>query len=149
MLATMRCCRWSAVDGRPAFRGAGVGFGISANPRPEVQADIIRNLIPGSRVGLDPSGNVIVEIGPDNERGVEPGKYVVNEPGASAQDIFDILVPLVQFTPAGRVAGRVAGGWRAFPRGVQRDGVGPTRRPQCSVMTSWPRSRRLCHMCAT
>lgn len=122
----------------------GAGVGISANPRPEVQADIIRNLIPGSKVTLDEYGNVIVDLSEEaalalaerraeaagnppavsfmgipadivqQETGpeptadafrIEPGRYVVNEPGASVQDIFDVLVPIAEFTPAVRAGG--------------------------------------------
>lgn len=67
------------------------------------QIDIVKKVIPGATVEPDEKGNMIV-VTPDGD------KAVLNKPGFSFQDFYNLMGTLNLYSPAGKVPGMVGKG---------------------------------------
>ena len=77
----------------PAFKAS---LGLLATGNEDNEKKIIKSNIPSATFSEDSAGNTIVNL--------PSGKYALNKPGLSGQDIAKGIVNLAAFTPAGRSA---------------------------------------------
>lgn len=96
------------VSGLPATSQAATAAGLMFAPEADA-ADIAVKNIPGSTIEETDYGDKLIVIPEDQENGLKAGKYFVNRPGPSAQDVFNVAGLGLAFTPAGRYAARGIG----------------------------------------
>lgn len=93
-----------------------LAFGYLTTPDVQARADIIRNVLPGSRIDKDPDGRLIV-----NYKG-EVG--YIDKPGVTMSGVMDSLAQVGKYLPAGKLAG--IGGNLATRMGLAGLGAGLT-----------------------